>query len=429
MVQQRCPPMKPVSSLRPCRPLRLLLGVTVASLLAWPLRTLVAQGEPAQRTAAYDARRDVAQLTALGRAMFFDASLSASGRVSCASCHDPAHAWGPPNAEPVQQGGGKARAFRAAPSLRYLQSLPPFEEHHFDNEGDDSIDMGPTGGHTWDGRANSAHAQARLPLLSPAEMGGPTPAAVVARLKRAVYAERFRAAFGTAIFERGDAAFEAALMALEVFQESPADFYPYTSRYDAVLRGQTVLNPAEARGLALFNDPAKGNCAACHLSTVTADGAFPLFTDFGHIAIGVPRNGRIAVNADPHFADLGLCGPMRTNLADQPAYCGRFRTPSLRNVALRQSFFHNGVIHSLDEAVRFYATRDTDPAHWYGRAGRFADLPERYVGNLNTEAPFGGAPGSAPALSEAEIADVVSFLKTLTDADQSINAASARVRR
>ena len=366
----------------------------------------------AQAPAPYARRMDVPQLTALGRAIFFDAGLSLSGAVSCASCHDPKHAYGPPDADVLKRG------LRAAPSLRYLNSLPPFTEHHFDNDGDDSTDMGPTGGHTWDGRASSAHEQARLPLLSPDEMGGPDVAAVVARMRRSPYAVQFRAAFGADIFERRDAAFAAALMALEVFQQSPADFYPFSSRFDAMLRGQAPLSEAELRGLALFNDPAKGNCASCHLSEIK-DGAFPLFTDFGHIAIGLPRNPATKANADPAFFDLGLCGPLRADLANRPEYCGRFRTPSLRNVALRQRFFHNGVIGTLEDAVRFYVQRDTDAARWYGTAAaRFNDLPAPYHANVNTEAPFGSAPGSLASLSEAEIADVVAFLKTLTDADR-----------
>ncbi len=365
------------------------------------------------------------QLAAIGRAMFFDAGLSASGRVSCASCHDPRHAYGPADARPVQPGvvrGARAAGFRATPSLRYLQTLPAFSEHFFDNDGDDSIDAGPTGGHTWDGRVGSTHEQAGLPLLSAREMGNAGPAEVLARLKRSGYADQFRQAFGPQVFDDAPRAFASALLALEVFQQSPADFYPYSSRYDDVLRGRAALSEQESRGLVLFNDAAKGNCASCHLSEPTPDGAFPLFTDFGHIAIGVPRNTALPVNADSRFHDLGLCGPLRQDLGDRPEYCGRFRTPSLRNVALRQSFFHNGVIHSLAEAVRFYVQRDTDPARWYGRdaqghARRFNDLPVYYHDNVNTDPPFGPQPGQRPLLNEAEIQDIVTFLQTLTDAD------------
>ena len=389
-----------------CHRLVLLL-LAALSALALPARP--------QSPLPYAQRLDVPALTALGRAIFFDAELSPSGAVSCASCHDPRHAYGPPDADALKLG------IRAAPSLRYLNTLPAFTEHHFDNDGDDSLDMGPTGGHTWDGRAASPREQARLPMLSADEMGGPDVAAVVARMRIAPYAAQMRALFGADVFERNsEAAFDAALLALEIFQQSPNDFYPFTSRYDEVLRGRATLTAQETRGLALFNDPAKGNCASCHLSEIKSDGALPLFTDFGHIAIGVPRNPQIKANADPAFFDLGLCGPLRTDFANQADYCGRFRTPSLRNVALRQSFFHNGAMHTLEDAVRFYAQRDTDPARWYGASGAFNDLPARYRANLNTEAPFGGARGGTPSLTEAEIADVVAFLKTLTDADQAV---------
>jgi cytochrome c peroxidase len=211
------------------------------------------------------------------------------------------------------------------------------------------------------------------------------------------------------------------LLSLEVFQQSPKDFYPYTSRYDAWLRGKTELSAREKRGLALFNDPKKGNCASCHPSQIRA-GALPQFTDFGFIALGVPRNRKIPANANPGYYDLGLCGPERKDLADHAEYCGLFRAPSLRNVALRRSFFHNGVFHSLRQVLEFYVARDLHPRKWYprGRDGRvqsYDDLPAQYHANLNREPPFDRGPGDAPALSKADIEDVIAFLKTLTDAD------------
>ncbi|WP_432730961.1 cytochrome-c peroxidase [Variovorax sp. W6] len=373
-----------------------------------------------------------AQLTEIGRRIFFDSSLSASGRASCASCHDPQHAWGPPNALSVQLGGadGRQEGPRAAPSLRYLQTLIAFTEHHHDNDGDDSIDAGPTGGHMWDGRAGSAHEQAAMPLLSPAEMANASEEDVVAKLARAPYAGDMRQAFGEDVFDSPKAAFKAAGLALEVFQQSPKDFYPFTSKYDAVLRGQAKLSVAEARGMRLFNDEDKGNCASCHISQRTQDGAFPLFTDFGLIALAVPRNRKLKANADPGFHDLGLCGPYRTDMKDHPEYCGLFRTPTLRNVAVRQSFFHNGVFHSLEDAIRFYAQRDTSPQRWYARSAKgivqqYDDLPQQYHANINTDAPFGQKRGDKPALTEAEIRDVAAFLRTLTDADQK-NVPAAR---
>jgi cytochrome c peroxidase len=364
----------------------------------------------------------VAAMTALGRSMFSDPSLSASGKMSCVTCHSPDHAFGPPNNLAVQLGGKELKSFgtRAVPSLRYLQNVPAFTEHFHENDGDDSIDAGPTGGRNWDGRAASAHEQARIPLLAAHEMGNASPADVVEKLKKAPYAAQFRQTFGADIFENREIAFKSALMALEVFQESPADFYPYNSKYDAFLRHQTQLSKQELRGLRLFNDPAKGNCAACHISTIAQSGAFPQFTDYGLIAIGVPRNRKIPANADPAFFDMGLCGPDRTDLKDKTEYCGLFKTPSLRNVATRHVFFHNGTFNSLEQVMKFYVQRDTQPQKWYPRAAdgsvrKFDDLPPAYRDNVNVEAPFNRKPGDKPALTAAEINDVIAFLKTLND--------------
>jgi len=365
-----------------------------------------------------------AAMTDIGRALFFDKSLSASGKMACASCHDPARAFGPPNDSPVQRGGrdGRRLGVRAVPSLMYVQNIPPFTEHYFDDEGDDGIDQGPAGGRTWDGRVQSAHDQARLPLLSPFEMANTSADAVVARVQRASYAAQFRETFGDSVFDDRALAFKAVLMALETFQQSPTAFYPYSSKYDAWLRHEIWLSSEEMRGLAAFNDPARGNCARCHPSAMQK-GAFPQFTDFGYAAVGAPRNLGLRANANPRYYDLGLCGPLRTDLWDRKEYCGLFRTPSLRNVATRRVFFHNGVMHRLEDVVRFYAERDTQPQKWYPRGAngvtlKFDDLPMEYRGNIDTQTPFDRHIGDPPALSETDIKDILVFLNALTDGYQ-----------
>jgi cytochrome c peroxidase len=361
------------------------------------------------------------ELAALGRALFVDPSLSASGRMSCATCHDPRFGFGPPNALSVQLGGADMRqaGLRAVPSLKYLQAVPQFSEHYFesDDEGDDSIDNGPTGGLTWDGRVDRGRDQAIIPLMSSFEMANPNPAALVARVRRGNNAAALHKLAGA---DDSGKAFAVITEALETYQEDFREFYPYTSKYDAYLAGKATLTSQEARGLAVFNDPARGNCGNCHRSMPGKDLTPPQFTDYGLIAIGAPRNPSIPSNADANFFDLGMCGPLRTDLAGHDDYCGRFITPTLRNVALRQSFFHNGFVHTLRQAIQFYAERDTDPGNWYprdafGRVLKFDDLPERYRNNINAEPPFGGKPGDPPALTPSEIDDIVAFLNTLTD--------------
>jgi cytochrome c peroxidase len=375
----------------------------------------------------------VRQMTALGKQLFFDASLSGSGKLACASCHSPDHGFSPANSLSVQLGGNDMRrtGMRAAPTLKYLQSVPAFAEHYHesDDEGDESVDAGPTGGLTWDGRVDRGSDQARIPLLSSFEMGS-TPAKVTGAVKAAPYADAFRAAFGERIFDSDDATFKAVLQALETFEQTPELFYPYTSKYDAYLAGKAQLTKAELRGLQIFNDEKKGNCASCHISQRTMDGAPPQFSDFGLIAIGVPRNRALPVNRDPKFHDLGACGPERQDLKGRAEFCGLFRTPTLRNVALRKSFFHNGIYHTLEDVMRFYAERDTNPEKFYpvrhGVVQKYDDLPKQYWGNLNTDPPFDRKRGDPPVLNEAEIKDVIAFLQTLTDGYQAGAAAPAR---
>jgi cytochrome c peroxidase len=348
-------------------------------------------------------------MTALGQRLFFDTVLSASRKMACATCHDPRFAWGPRSADAAIPG------LRAIPSLRYSQTVSVFSEHTFDESLDESIDQGPTGGRDWDGRADSLHDQAREPLTSPFEMANPNFDAVVRTVEASAYAAEFREVFGADVFSDTERAARALLLSLEVFQQDPAEFYPYTSRYDAWLRDETKLTAAEERGRRLFEDPTKGNCAHCHPSQMRR-GAFPQFTDLGYVALGVPRNRAIAANADPAFFDLGLCGPVRKDLDSRREYCGFFRAPTLRNVALRRVFFHNGVFHRLTDAVAFYAERDRHPRRWYPK-GHVDDLPADVAANLNREPPFDRKPSDRTALSAREIRDIVAFLETLTDAD------------
>jgi len=403
--------------------LRLAAGATAlfATLLLCTGATSAPGGNNLSRADAYAMAKAEA---ALGKQMFFDTSLSASQAMSCASCHDPRHGFAPANALPVQLGGPtlSSPGVRNVPSLTYIQVAPQSTEHFFDNEdeGDESVDNGPTGGLTWDGRADNGSAQAEIPLLSPFEMANTSPTEVSAKIAKAAYSADFKRVFGDDVFGDPQRTFKAVTDALEAYEQSYADFYPYSSKYDAYLKGLVQLTAKETHGLDLFEAGDKGNCASCHLSRPSNDGTPPQFTDFGLLALGVPRNANIPANADPQYVDLGACGPLRTDLKDHPEYCGLFLSPTLRNVALRQSFFHNGAFHSLKDVVSFYVTRDTNPEKWYpknpdGSVDKFDDLPRQYWSNINTDPPFGGKPGDKPALDDREIDDVVAFLGTLTD--------------
>jgi cytochrome c peroxidase len=350
----------------------------------------------------------------LGEKIFHDASLSASGQMACATCHDPAFGHASPFATPVAFGGGALdqSGLRNPPSIRYLRFNGAFR---FDEEGT------PTGGFNLDGRANSLAEQARRPFLSANEMANADVASVIAKIAAAPYAEEFKQLFGSDIFSDPATAFDRVVFALERYQVEDPDFAPFSSKFDSFVAGKVRFTDQELRGLALFNRPDKGNCAACHPSTKPDNAPAALFTDFTYDSLGVPRNVAIAANADPGFFDMGLCGPTRTDLASRTDLCGAFKVPSLRNVGLRRHFFHNGRFDSLEDVIRFYVTRDTNPDLWYPPAALtdplpFDDLPLGLRGNVNvTEVPYDRGPGQAPALTGGEIDDLAAFLRTLSD--------------
>jgi cytochrome c peroxidase len=394
--------------------------------------------QPAAASSGSELSSGLSPAAALGKHIFFDKSLSASGKMSCATCHDPRFAYGPPNGLAVQDGGPNMKSpdFRAVPLLRYtlnyvpfwshVQALNPLEKYTEPEEV-------PAGGFGWDGRFNSLHAQAEFPFFSSVEMDNHDAKDLAGKLSRAPYAGEFRAVFGQHIFDHPKQAVEKATMAIQQFELEDKSFHPYTSKYDRWLDGKATLTPQELHGKQLFDDPDGGNCASCHLDQVGANGAHPIFTDFQFEALGVPRNKEIPWNAKPHYYDMGLCGPFRKDAASKdPANCGLFRTPTLRNVATRKVFFHNGRFHSLRKALEFYVERDTDPKKWYpvgpdGKVEKFNDLPAQYRNNVDTvDAPLDRKLGQKPAWNQQQIEDVIAFLKTLTDQDVADKQSPAR---
>jgi len=389
-------------------------AIAAATLLAGALLLGACAGD-SQPSASPAARSTpgLSPMAALGERLFRDESLSASGRMSCQTCHRPEFAHAAPSTDLVSKGGPDMDipGIRNSPSIRYASFAPPFG---FDAEGT------AVGGLFRDGRAPNLIEQAKLPFLDAREMANPTAAAVVARLRKSANAAQFRAVFGDAALDDAERAFQGLAVAIAQFELELPEFHRFDSKFDAWLAGQARLTEAESRGLALFEDPAKGNCAACHPNRPGPDGSPPLFTDFTYDNVGLPRNARIPANADAGFFDLGLCGPERKDLAARRDLCGAFKVPTLRNVARTAPYFHNGAFATLREAVDFYARRDTHPADWFPATAdgvrRFDDLPPDLAGTVNTtEVPYDRKEGGTPALTPAEIDDVVAFLKTLDD--------------
>jgi cytochrome c peroxidase len=372
----------------------------------------------------------------VGQKLFFDTNLSASKKMSCASCHDPNNHYAPSNAQPVQFGGPNLTTpgFRAVPTLTYKDLIPPYSDDAINPDGVSA--NAPGGGFTWDGRANTLAQQVSIPLLSSFEMANASPAAVVQVVQNSSYAALFQQAYGATVFSNPTTAFTDIGLALQQYQLEDPSFHPYTSKYDYTFlvelsNGQPVtLTAAETRGYTVYIDPNKGNCFACHYNGPVTGGGGALFTDFTFEGLGVPRNANIPANVThpgmpTSYYDLGLCTAQNPTvphtLPASQQYCGLFKTPTLRNAATRQSFFHNGVFHNLTDLINWYNTRDTNPAAWYptvkGVVQKFNDMPAAYQANLDhVDVPFDGLPvGGTPHMTTQDTADLQCFLKTLVD--------------
>jgi cytochrome c peroxidase len=375
----------------------------------------VAPAPPAQANPAQS------NLARLGQQIFNDPNLSEPRGTACVACHQPNQGFAGNHGARLGVALGSrpgALGLRNAMTNSYVGLIPAFSFQEVDGT------VEALGGHFWDGRANTLEEQALGPLLNPLEMNNPDRRTVVDKVAASRYAAQFRQAFGAGIFNDTDTAFTQLGVAIAAFEREALQ--PFSSKYDAVVRGTATLTPQEARGMALFMDPARANCAGCHLMNPTSgkpqDSPFSEFTFY---ATGIPRNSAIPRNADPAFFDLGLCGPERirpTLPGTVPAnvtvenFCGQFRMPTLRNVAQRPAFMHNGFFNNLSDVVRFYSTRQSNPQRWYGPSGVPNDLPAQYLRNLETtKAPFNRSATEGPLLSEPEVNDIVTFLHTLSD--------------
>jgi cytochrome c peroxidase len=267
----------------------------------------------------------------LGRALFYDKRLSHDNSTACASCHKQSKGFSDEN----QFSAG----INGQLTTRHSMGLT-------------NVVFYASGAMFWDERASSIEDQALKPIQSPTEMGSTLPEVVTKLSQTTFYPTLFQAAFGTPEITpdriaKATAQFERSMIS-------------YNSKYDAYLNGQATLTPAESAGEQLFNNSAR--CSACHTTTAQVG-------DVTH--------------------NIGL----DATVTDPGAGVGRFKTPSLRNVAVRGRYMHDGRFSSLEEVVQFYSTQVQDTPLLDGRLRDPVQL------NLTSD----------------QINDIVAFLNTLTD--------------
>ncbi len=328
---------------------------------------------------------------ALGKKIFFDTNLSNPIGQACASCHAPEKAFSDPNNRDISQGiVTNAFGNRNAPSLSYNVFAPI---RYFD-----PIDETYVGGLFLDGRSPTLQEQFIHPLLNPVEMNNPDASTVANKIRSSTYFTDFTTIYGTETSDEVLLSYVAD--ALSKYQKSK-EVNSLTSKFDYASRGLVAYTEDERKGLNLFKDKAK--CALCHVLDSDENTGKVLFTDFTYDNIGVPRNvtnpfynQSLIVNPDgSNFVDLGIGA-----IVNQPQHNGKFKVPTLRNIAITAPYFHNGSMATLREVIRFYNIRDLN-------SGEFG--PPEYSQNLNiTELGNLG-------LSATEEYQLEKFLETLTD--------------
>ena len=248
---------------------------------------------------------------ALGRRLFYDTSLSKDNSLSCASCHNPMFRFSDARERSIGVGGKLGR--RHAPTLLNVAYEPDL---------------------FWDGRAPSLEAQVLGPMADPLEMNQAHEASIEKLKHNPGYESMFQSAFGS-----GDITLERVENALAGFERtllcgnSAFDRYEYGGE-------KSALTAAQVRGLAVFTDARRGNCAACH-----AIGAkYALFTD------GQFHNTGEGVGDEEEISDTG-----RFEVTHADADKGAFKTPTLRDVAISGPYMHDGKLKTLKAVVDFYA--------------------------------------------------------------------------
>lgn len=296
----------------------------------------------------------IATEEALGKRLFFDKNLSLTRTQSCATCHDPEHAFidarldKKTNKIPSVSLGddGKSVGVRNTPTASYAKFSPNF--HHGARKRLNSKQPsyeGALGGQFLDGREKDLKGQAGGPPLNPVEMNMPNKESVVNRImENSDYIEAFEYLYGNNIFEDKNKAYLKMTVSIASFEKTP-EFSPFDSKYDRSLKDPTLLSSKESLGKALFFSKEFTNCATCH-QLKTNSHPKETFASYEYHNIGVPSTRTIKSKGKP---DKGLFDNTKKTID-----IGKFKTPTLRNVAVTEPYMHNGIFQDLSTVVKFY---------------------------------------------------------------------------
>jgi len=347
----------------------------------------------------------------LGKDLFFDKSLSLTKQTSCATCHDPDHAFIDarhmlPGAHHVVDGAlsigddGVSLGGRNAPTVAYAKFSPEFNVTSL------------KGGQFYDGRASTLKDQAMGPPLDKAEMMMPNKESFVRRIKEnPSYLLAFKTFYGLNMYDTADKIYEAFGDVIEKYEQTD-EFSPFDSKYDRYLQGKYVLSKKEEKGMNIFFSKEKSNCKKCHTLKKTSNEKRETFTNYKYHNIGTPRNlkalearfvnGQAKLNATDH----GLLG---NKLVTDKAQDGKVKIPTLRNIAITGPYMSNGVFNNLSTVLAFYDHMGGENRRPYNpETGELWEKPI-VKETINHKAL------KMPALSDEDLEDLEAFLRILTD--------------
>ena len=325
----------------------------------------------------------------VGKAIFFDESLSEPAGQSCATCHTPEKGFADKYARITSEGAMKGLfSNRISMTCAYSAYVPALS---YDEEEETYV-----GGLFWDGRVNSLEEQAAQPFVNPLEMGNENVGDVVRKARSAYWYPDFVRIYGE--HASADTVFTYINEVIALYERS-AEMNPFSSKFDAWQAGKCQLTEEEKLGYELFKE--KGLCAECHILDPDERAGKVLFTDHTYDNLGIPSNP-----GNPFFkvsAPYNTCGKdtmdlgLGSRLRDPEEY-GKFRVPTLRNIALTAPYGHNGYFKTLEEIVHFYNVRDVED---FPPAEYPETVNKDELGNLG--------------LSQEEETAIVAFLRILTD--------------
>jgi cytochrome c peroxidase len=322
----------------------------------------------------------------LGKLIFFDKNLSTPVGTSCATCHSPMNGFSDPRHLEVSTGALGLQGTRNSPVISYAVFAPNLHAEIIRGVWES------VGGFFWDGRSEFLIQQSFHPLLNHQEMNNGNMHNVAQKLKNADYFSLYKKLFGKPSVADSQVVVFNMSICIEQFERSK-QVNPFTSKFDFYLQGKYKLTEEENRGMQLFNDTTKAKCSVCHSSKPLeyASSDKILFTDYSYDNLGLPKN----ININTQLIDSGVAKSELFN----PLEVGKFKSPTLRNVAISSPYMHSGIFKTLEEVLDFYNERDINPKFAHPEVP--ATINTKDLGNLK--------------LTAQDKKDIIAFLNILTD--------------